>query len=177
MDSAQRGVMAGMVPAVLTTAGVLTAAVIFAGPAIASRASLELRVELLAASVMAPAISLLICIARLANHRFFTAEDINGSALTEGTARAKLLQALLQNTLEQSVLAALVYVSCSFVVPGYFLGVIPAAASMFLVGRVAFFAGYADGAPARAFGFALTFYPTVFLAGAAVFFLVTRGGA
>jgi len=46
--------------------------------------------------------TLLICIARLAKHRFFTPEDINGSALTSGTERARLLQALLQNTREQT---------------------------------------------------------------------------
>jgi len=34
---------------------------------------------------------------------------------------------------------------------------------MFLVGRLFFFAGYANGAPARAYGFGLTFYPTVLL--------------
>jgi uncharacterized membrane protein YecN with MAPEG domain len=31
---------------------------------------------------------------------------------------------------------------------------------MFFVGRLLFIRGYADGAPARALGFALTFYPT-----------------
>jgi len=34
---------------------------------------------------------------------------------------------------------------------------------MFLVGRLFFFAGYANGAPSRAYGFGLTFYPTVML--------------
>jgi hypothetical protein len=46
---------------------------------------------------------------------------------------------------------------------------------MFLGGRLAFFAGYANGAPARAFGFAFTFYPTVILGCATVFFLIMRG--
>jgi hypothetical protein len=113
----------------------------------------------------------------LAKHRFFTPEDINGSALTEGTSRAKLLQALLQNTLEQLVLASSVYVSCSFIYPARCLVAIPAAAAMFFVGRILFFAGYSGGAPSRAFGFALTFYPTVLLASAAVLFLVTHGAA
>jgi len=49
------------------------------------------------------------------------------------------------------------------VAPAPFLPVVPAAAVMFLVGRVSFFAGYAKGAPSRAYGFALTFYPTVVL--------------
>lgn len=175
MDRAQRGVAVGMASALLTSAAILIIAVIFGGPSLASGASLELRAWLLAVSILAPAISLLICIARLAKHRFFTPQDINGSALTEGTPRAKLLQALLQNTLEQLALAFPVYLSCSFIYPSRFLGAIPATAAMFLVGRLLFFAGYSNGAPSRAFGFALTFYPTVLLACAAVFFLITRG--
>ena len=39
----------------------------------------------------------------------------------------------------------------------------PTAGLLFVIGRIAFFAGYARGAPARALGFALTFYPTVLL--------------
>jgi len=103
-----------------------------------------------------------VCIARLAAHRFFTPEDIHGSAVTDGTERAKLLQSLLQNTLEQCCLAIPVYAATAILVPASFLPV-PAAAIMFLVGRLSFFAGYAQGAPARAYGFALTLYPTVLL--------------
>jgi MAPEG family protein len=87
--------------------------------------------------------TLLICIARLAKHRFFTPEDINGSALTAGTERARFLQALVQNTLEQSCLAVPVYIATSIVAPDFLLPLVPAAALMFLVGRLAFFAGYA----------------------------------
>ena len=35
------------------------------------------------------------------------------------------------------------------------------AATLFVIGRVLFWRGYASGAPARALGFALTFYPQV----------------
>jgi hypothetical protein len=177
MDRAQRDVLVGMAAALAAAAIILIMAVIFGGRGFAAGASPELRARLLAASVLAPAIALLICIARLAKHRFFTPDDINGSALTKGTARAMLLQALLQNTLEQLGLASLVYVSCSFIYPARFLGAIPAAAVMFFVGRILFFAGYSGGAPSRAFGFGLTFYPTVLLASAAVLFLVTNGAA
>jgi hypothetical protein len=175
MDRTQRGVLVGMASALLVAVAIFILAVIFAGPGFASRVSLDFRVELLAASVLAPALSLFVCIARLAKHRFFTPADINGSALTDGTERAKLLQALLQNTLEQAALAVPVYLSCSFVCPARFLGMIPAAAAMFLAGRLAFFAGYANGAPARAFGFGFTFYPTVILGCATVSFLIMRG--
>ena len=98
-------------------------------------------------------------------------------ALTEGTSRAKLLQALLQNTLEQLALALPVYLACSFAFPSRFLGLIPASAAMFFVGRVLFYIGYSGGAPSRAFGFAFTFYPTVLLGVVAICFLVVRGAA
>lgn len=170
MDSTQRGVAVGMASAFLTAAAILGVVVIYAGRGLASPAPLEFRLWLLALSIMAPAFSLFVCIARLAKHRFFTAEDIHGSALSGGTVRARLLQSLLQNTLEQGALALPVYMGCAFVYPSRFLGVIPAAAAMFLVGRVLFFAGYSNGAPSRAFGFALTFYPTVLLGFAAIYF-------
>jgi hypothetical protein len=54
---------------------------------------------------------LAVSVGRLAKHRFFTPEDIDGGGLTMGSDRAKLLQSILQNTLEQSVLAAFVYLS------------------------------------------------------------------
>jgi len=45
--------------------------------------------------------------------------------------------------------------------PASWQAVIPAAAILFFIGRVLFWRGYARGAPGRALGFALTFYPTV----------------
>ena len=177
MSSEQRGVAIGMASALLVAAAFLTLAAVFGGARIAPGASVEFRLELLAASLIAPAASLFICIARLAKHRFFTPDDINGSALTGGTSRAKLLQALLQNTLEQVAFALSVYFVCAFTFPSHLLGLIPAAAAMFFVGRVLFYAGYSGGAPSRAFGFAFTFYPTVLLGCVAVYFLVVRGAA
>jgi len=76
---------------------------------------------------------------------------------------AKLLQALLQNTLEQTVLAFPVYLAASLVFPARFLPMVAAAAALLVVGRIRFFRGYARGAPSRAAGFGLTFYPSVAL--------------
>jgi len=45
--------------------------------------------------------------------------------------------------------------------PGQTLSVIPLSAIAFSVGRVLFFTGLKGGAPSRALGFALTFYPSV----------------
>jgi hypothetical protein len=177
LGSEQRGVAIGMASGLLMAVAFLTLAAIFGGARIAPSASVEFRLQLLAASLMAPAASLFICIARLAKHRFFTPEDINGSALTEGSARAKLLQALLQNTLEQLALALPVYFVGAITFPSHLLGLIAAAAAMFFVGRVLFYIGYSGGAPSRAFGFAFTFYPTVLLGCVAVYSLVVRSAA
>jgi len=125
--------------------------------------SLALRLQLFAWSTLLPACMLVVSIGRLANHRFGTPQDIHGSGLTVGTERAKLLQALLQNTLEQCVLAFTVYLAGSLLLPAPLLGWVPAASIMFLTGRLLFFAGYQKGAPGRALGFGLTFYPTVIM--------------
>jgi hypothetical protein len=102
-------------------------------------------------------------IAMLARHRFFTPADIDGGGLSEGTSEAQLLQSILQNTLEQSVLALAVHASWAAAMPQTWQAAVPAAAILFVLGRVLFWRGYARGAPARALGFALTFYPSVLM--------------
>ncbi len=163
MDKTQVDVARGMALALLTAIAAFTLAITLVSPAWSVGADLASRITLASWALLLPAATLSVCSARLARHRFFTPEDIHGSALSTGTDQAKLLQSLLQNTLEQCCLAAPVYVAGSIIAPAFILPVIPAAAAMFLVGRVFFFAGYAKGAPGRAYGFALTFYPTILL--------------
>ncbi|MDB9894961.1 MAPEG family protein [Reinekea forsetii] len=109
-------------------------------------------------SCIIPAVFLAFSIGRLAKHRFFSPEDIDGGGLTHGTEKANILQSILQNTLEQTLLATLVYLVWSVVMPATWLSVVPIAALCFGVGRLLFTLGYAHGAPARALGFALTFF-------------------
>jgi hypothetical protein len=104
---------------------------------------------------------LAINIGLLARHRFFTPDDIDGGGLKAGTATAHLLQSMLQNTLEQSVLALGVHATWASVMPQAWQAAVPAAVMLFVIGRVLFWRGYAHGAPGRALGFALTFYPQV----------------
>ena len=148
---------------------VLVATVVFAmayalqWPDYSSQSSVAPRLKLAALAALAPTAVLFACIARLARHRFFTPQDIHGSALTEGTERARLLQALLQNTLEQTALAVPIYLAAALLFPARLLPLVAAAAALFVVGRIQFFRGYAGGAPSRAMGFGLTFYPSVAL--------------
>lgn len=100
-------------------------------------------------------------IALLARHRFFVPDDIDGGGLTNGTSAARILQATLQNTLEQTVLALSVHLIWASTMPRNWQAAVPVKACLFAIGRILFWRGYKDGAPARALGFALTFYPSV----------------
>jgi MAPEG family protein len=104
---------------------------------------------------------LLVSVGRLAGHRFFTPADIDGGGLSDGTPQAKLLQTLIQNTLEQVVLAVPAYGAWLWLAPEGRHGLVIICAACFAIGRLLFFAGYSRGAPFRALGFTLTFYPTV----------------
>jgi hypothetical protein len=119
------------------------------------------RLSLWAACSAAAACWLAFAVALQARHRFFSAPDIDGAGLTTASPRAQLLQALIQNTSEQALLAALAYAAWLLATPT--LAPAPAihCAMLFSLGRLLFFAGYARGAVARSLGFALTFYPTV----------------
>ena len=114
-------------------------------------------------SCIIPALFLAICIGRLAKHRFLTPEDIDGGGLSNSSSQAILLQSLLQNTIEQTLLAAIVYCAWSVVMPATWLSVIPLAAFGFGIGRLLFFRGYQMGAPSRAIGFTLSFYPSIMM--------------
>ena len=115
-------------------------------------------------SLILPALCLGVNIGIIAKHRFFTPDDINGGGLTKGTPTINILQATLQNTLEQACLATLVYLCSSVHLPYKWGRLLPQTASMlFFVGRILFWKGYSSGAPSRAMGFALTFYSTMFL--------------
>ena len=107
-----------------------------------------------------PALTLMISIMRVANYRFASPQDIDGSGLTNGTPAMQILRAVLQNTLEQALLAVLAYCIWAVTLPLRWLGVIPAAAVLFVAGRILFASGYARGAAGRATGFGLTAYPT-----------------
>jgi hypothetical protein len=86
------------------------------------------RISIAVQSGILIAFCLAITIGRLAKHRSFSTEDIDGSGLTDGSSKAKVLQSLLQNTIEQSILAILVYMAWAVIMPASWLSVIPLAA-------------------------------------------------
>jgi hypothetical protein len=153
---AQAGVAAGMAAGLAVTVGLF----LWPDPP-AVPADPGDRLSLWFALAAAAALWLLVAIGRLAGHRFFSPADIDGGGLGEGTARAKLLQSLIQNTLEQLVLALPAWGAWLWLAPPAAGGRVLLCAAAFALGRLLFYAGYARGAPFRALGFTLTFYPTV----------------
>jgi len=108
----------------------------------------------------------------LARHRFFTPEDIDGGGLTGGSERAEMLQATLQNTLEKSVFAVLVHLVWMVTTPVAWAFTVPIAVILFVVGRILFMRGYGGGAPSRAVGFTLTFYPSFLMLAIVLYWMI-----
>jgi hypothetical protein len=106
----QKGVVRGVIPAaLLTLVGLCWVSLLLPASALpvdepGARLAWALQWSLL------PILTLMVAIGRVANHRFYTPEDIDGAGLTTGTPQARLHRAILQNTLDQAVLAVAAYV-------------------------------------------------------------------
>lgn len=161
LGAKQRGVLRGMATGASVTVAALGLAIVASPQALmpddglAAALAHALRWDLLIAGWLAVNVGV------LARHRFVTPEDIDGGAVMEGTPRARGLQAMLTNTLEQSVLAVAVHGGWAVTMPRSWQAAVPVGATLFLVGRLLFWRGWARGAPARAVGFSLTYYPSV----------------
>ena len=161
ISAKQKGVLAGISTGFMATSLLIGAGILlnpFHYPADTSNVE-GLAVAMRCCALLAVFVAL--SVGRLAKQRFFNPEDIDGGGLSEGSAQAQVLQSVLQNTVEQTLLAVLVYMAWAATMPGEWLSVLPLAAISFAIGRLLFFAGYRRGAPSRALGFALTFYPSV----------------
>ena len=168
LSEKQRGVVSGALPAFAATF-VLLGFAMFAPPAFLLPAGpFPATLQTALACCLVPALCLAGNIGAMANHRFYTPADIDGGGLTVATPKARILQATLQNTLEQAILASIAYAVWASIMPEGWQGVIPVAALMFACGRALFWYGYARGAPGRAMGFGLTFYPTMLMLAACV---------
>ena len=107
------------------------------------------------------ALALVYGIAGIARKRFFQQELIGGAAYDAPGNDLRVDKAILQNTLEQGVLAVAGYSGLAAVAPGLGPVLLPAFVILFLFGRILFILGSRKGAGHRALGFGLTFYPTV----------------
>lgn len=100
-------------------------------------------------------------IANVARLRFFSEKDIGGSAQPPPSPAVLRASGILQNTLEQCVFAFGSHLALAAQIPNRWMTVLPGLAGLFCLGRALFWMGYRSGAAARAFGFALTFYPSL----------------
>lgn len=174
LSEKQKGVVRGVIPAALVTlAGFAGASVLIPMSALPLDEP-GARLAWALPWALVPVLALMVSIMRVANHRFSSPEDIDGSGLTAGTDRVLVLRAILQNTLEQAVLAVAAYLIWATVMPHSWLRAIPIAALLFVTGRILFARGYERGAPGRAMGFGLTAYPTFGMLATLAFVLVLR---
>jgi uncharacterized MAPEG superfamily protein len=100
-------------------------------------------------------------VAMVAHGRRKSEADIRGSAYSPPSEAIAVQAAFLQNSFEQSVLAAGAWIALATLLSGADLGMIVGAALLFAVGRIAFLAGYPKGAAGRAFGMATTMIPSL----------------
>ena len=110
--------------------------------------------------LLVPGFCLLAGIGMLASRRFFSSDAIDGTRAPQSSALEINLR-YNQNTLEQTALVVIAWPLLALWLPAPQLGLIPVLAALFAAGRIAFWIGYLIAPWARAFGFALTFYPTV----------------
>lgn len=159
----QRGVLKGIIVGATMTFVVIVGAIVARPVVLSPEATVGERLSFALSADAFIALWLAISIGVLARHRFFTPEDIDGGGLAPGSETANILQATLQNTLEQTVLAVVVHLTWAILMPESWLSAIPAAVVLFLCGRLLFVLGYRGGAVSRAVGFALTYYPSVLM--------------
>eukprot|EP00775_Hariotina_reticulata_P009071 gene9071-9241_t len=99
--------------------------------------------------------------------------DIDAAISTHPPSlEVKVLSALLQNTLEQTLTAVLAHGAFAVMAPVDWLVLIPAFTLLFIVGRLLFAAGYQYGAGGRALGMALTHVPTTVMMAACCYMLL-----
>ena len=150
-------VAAGILPAVVVCLAAFVS-LHLGGPA-AQAVSAGDRLAYAARWLLAPGICLLAGVGMTGNRRFFSKEAIDGTREPADHALEINLR-YNQNTLEQTVLAAVAWTGLALTLAPQDLRLIPALAGLFVVGRAAFWIGYLMAPWARAFGLGLTFYPT-----------------
>lgn len=104
---------------------------------------------------------LAIVILIIARQRQTNPQAIDGQTTLKGSI--EINRRILQNTLEQVVVAFIAYMTFVVVAPSTHLGILPIFAGWWVICRLLFFVGYHAGDNARAIGFASTFEATVIL--------------
>lgn len=158
-DKEQRMIVFWSAVAVLLTAAVLGAGHIWIPPAlfglpetlaVADRIAFTLKWDLPIFLWLAG------CVRAVASQRFRDPADRPGAAYGPPTQALAIRAAILQNSLEQTVIALGAHLILATVLRGPELVLIPLLVLLYLLGRLAFAFRYAKGAGARSFGMSLT---------------------
>lgn len=112
------------------------------------------------------------CVRAVSKGRFHSPDDIGGSAAAPPSAALRVRVAVLQNSLEQTVLATGGHLVLATLLRGAELRLLPLLAALYLLGRVTFAWGYARRPVGRAFGMALTGASTLSAFGVALALLM-----
>ncbi len=159
MSNDQRKVLAGMIAACVFSVAffVVVFRLTAIGPTPPGGIETSWRLAYALKCEVFAALCLLAGVARIANRRFFIPDAIGGGA----EPSIEIDQRYLQNTLEQLVLAIVAHLGLVTIIAPESIRAVAILVMLFVIGRVAFWVGYHRSGPARAFGFATTFYPTV----------------
>ena len=108
-------------------------------------------------ALIGPGLVMIAMIGSLAHRRFFDDSHVDGQAFETGSP-GWVDQQVLNNTVEQAVLAMLIWPFVALTLGGT---VVIWMGTAFAAARVLFWIGYRRAPALRAFGFAATFYTTV----------------
>lgn len=160
MAAEERGIRRGTTLATVATLIGFVAAYNIAPSVTALPVTLPERLAFAALCWAVPGFILLVAIMIVSTTRRFSPSDIGGQAAGPPSDALAIKAAFLQNTLEQTVLAAGFYFALAAVAGGPWLSLLPVAVVLFAVGRVLFYIGYPRGAGGRALGMGLTMVPS-----------------
>ena len=117
------------------------------------------RLAFVARWLLVPGLTLFVGVAAAARRGFYR-DAIDGTR-TPASGALEINLRYNQNTLEQTVLAAIAWAGLGLALPHDRLVLIPAMAVLFAIGRVTFWIGYLIYPMGRAFGMVLTVAPTL----------------
>jgi hypothetical protein len=174
MAAEERAIRLSTAIALVVTIGALAGGYIFLPNVIELPRELPDRLGWAATWWAVPVLALLVAIMMVSTTRRFSAADIGGQAAGPASEGLAVKLAFLQNTLEQTVLAAGFYFALAATADGAWMALLPVAAVLFTMGRILFYVGYKRGAKGRSLGMALTMLPAV-LGYLVLAFLIIRG--
>lgn len=164
LDSDQRGIVRQSALALVSALAVLGAGWVWLPPDLFGLGEAMPAGERIAFALKADLplfVWLSLCVRAVSSGRFRSPADRLGSAFGPPSPAIAVPAAVLQNSLEQTVLAFGGTLALAAVLRGPELVLLPLLVLLFLLGRVSFALGYRKGAPGRAFGMALTAAPVM----------------